>query len=45
MIDAILTNTVLPAISHEFLRKTMAGETLNGIRLAAANGSFEYRFD
>jgi type VI secretion system protein VasG len=45
MIDAILTNTVLPAISHEFLKRTMAGEALKGIRLAAANGSFEYRFD
>jgi type VI secretion system protein VasG len=45
MIDAILTNTVLPAISHEFLRKTMAGETLKGVQLVAVNGSFEYRFD
>jgi type VI secretion system protein VasG len=45
MIDAILTNTVLPAISHEFLRRTMAGEALNGVQLAAANGNFEYRFD
>jgi type VI secretion system protein VasG len=45
MIDAILTNTVLPAVSHEFLRRTMAGETLKGVQLAAANGDFEYRFD
>ncbi len=45
MIDAILTNTVLPAISHEFLRRTMAGEPLNGVQLAAVNGNFEYRFD
>jgi type VI secretion system protein VasG len=44
MIDAILTNTVLPAISHEFLKRTMAGETLKGVQLAATNGSFEYRF-
>ena len=45
MIDAILTNTVLPAISHEFLKRTMAGETLRGVQLAAANGNFEYRFE
>jgi len=45
MIDAILTNTVLPAISHEFLKRTIAGETMRGVRLAAANGSFDYRFD
>jgi type VI secretion system protein VasG len=45
MIDAILTNTVLPEISHEFLRRTMAGESLKGVQLAAANGNFEYRFE
>ena len=45
MIDAILTNTVLPAISREFLTRTMAGEPMNGVQLAVANGDFEYRFD
>jgi type VI secretion system protein VasG len=45
MIDAILTNTVLPEISHEFLKRTMAGEALKGVQLGAANGSFEYRFE
>jgi type VI secretion system protein VasG len=45
MIDAILTNTVLPAISREFLTRTMAGTALNGVRLAVAGGDFEYRFD
>jgi type VI secretion system protein VasG len=44
MIDAILTNTVLPAISREFLTRTMNGASLNGVRLAVANGDFEYRF-
>ena len=45
MIDAILTNTVLPAISREFLTRMMAGTALNGVRLAAAGGDFEYRFE
>jgi type VI secretion system protein VasG len=45
MIDAILTNTVLPAISREFLTRTMAGLALNGVRLAVADGDFAYRFD
>jgi len=45
MIDAILTNTILPEISHEFLRRTMEGKALKGVRLAAANGSFEYQFE
>ena len=45
MIDAILTNTVLPAISREFLTRTMAGTGLNGVRLAVTGGDFEYRFE
>jgi type VI secretion system protein VasG len=45
MIDAILTNTVLPAISREFLTRTMAGSALNGVRLAVADGDFAYRFE
>jgi type VI secretion system protein VasG len=45
MIDAILTNTVLPAISREFLTRTMAGLPLGAVRLAVANGDFAYRFD
>jgi type VI secretion system protein VasG len=44
MVDAILTNTVLPAISREFLTRTMAGTALNGVRLAVANGEFDYQF-
>jgi type VI secretion system protein VasG len=45
MIDAILTNTVLPAISREFLTRTMAGAALNGVRLEVEGGDFAYRFD
>jgi type VI secretion system protein VasG len=45
MIDAILTNTVLPAISREFLTRTMAGQPLNGVRLEVDAGEFAYRFD
>jgi type VI secretion system protein VasG len=45
MIDAILTNTVLPAISREFLTRTMAGAALSGVRLGVADGDFSYRFD
>jgi type VI secretion system protein VasG len=45
MIDAILTNTVLPAISREFLSRTMQGVELQGIRLKVANGDFAYQFE
>jgi type VI secretion system protein VasG len=45
MIDALLTNTVLPAISREFLTRTMAGASLHGVRLTVADGEFVYRFE
>jgi type VI secretion system protein VasG len=45
MVDAILTNTVLPAISQEFLRRTMEGATLGGVRLGVAGGDFTYLFE
>ncbi|NOT26807.1 MAG: type VI secretion system ATPase TssH [Acidobacteria bacterium] len=45
MIDAILTNTVLPAISREFLSRTMAGQPLVGIQLAVADNDFVYQFE
>jgi len=44
-IDAILTNAILPAISREFLIRTMEGSALGGVRLAVANGDFDYRFE
>jgi type VI secretion system protein VasG len=45
MIDAILTNTVLPEISHEFLKRTMEGAELKGIQLAVADKNFVYKFE
>jgi type VI secretion system protein VasG len=45
MIDTILTNTVLPAISREFLARTMAGSELSAVHLGVAGGDFAYRFE
>ena len=44
MIDAILTNTVLPAISEEYLIRTMNGGSLDRIHLGVENGQFSYQF-
>jgi type VI secretion system protein VasG len=44
MIDAILTNTVLPDISREFLNRAVAGQELHGVRLGVADGNFTYTF-
>ena len=45
IIDAILTNTVLPRISVEYLTRMSGGDELRGIELTAADGDFAYRFD
>ena len=45
MIDAILTNTVLPRISQEFLGRLAAGHALTGIGLSVRDGEFHYAFD
>ncbi len=44
MIDAILTNTMLPRISEEFLNRMLAGQPVRGIEVAVADGQFDYRF-
>jgi len=44
MIDAILTNTMLPDISREFLARMMDGRPIGRVGVAAANGVFQYSF-
>ena len=44
MIDAILTNTILPKLSEEYLRRTIDGKALQNINLGVANGDFSYDF-
>jgi type VI secretion system protein VasG len=45
MIDAILTNTVLPAIAHEFLTRLLSGHEATAVHLSAVDGDFRYGFD
>ncbi len=44
MIDAILTNTMLPAISHEFLTRMMEGKEVTSLHVGAEGGDFRYDF-
>jgi type VI secretion system protein VasG len=44
MIDAILTNTVLPRISEEFLNRLLRGEEIKGIEITVGDEQFQYRF-
>lgn len=45
MIDAILTNTMLPAISREMLTRLMSGSKLSQVKVSVSNGEFNYLFD
>ena len=45
MIDAILTNTVLPAVSTEFLQRLMEGRPMSRVHVKVDAGEFGYEFD
>ncbi|NOR69781.1 MAG: type VI secretion system ATPase TssH [Methylomarinum sp.] len=44
MIDAILTNTMLPSISTEFLTRMMEGKSIERVHVSVADGEFSYQF-
>ncbi len=44
MIDAILTNTMLPEISSEFLRRTISSESMSSIFVGVDGVDFDYRY-
>lgn len=45
MIDAIVTNTMLPDISNEFLRRLMEGNEVTKVAIDIKDGDFTYAFD
>ncbi|HOW75849.1 MAG TPA: type VI secretion system ATPase TssH [Candidatus Competibacteraceae bacterium] len=45
MVDAILTNTVLPVISAEFLNRIMAGQPVTRVQVQVQDSDFAYLFD
>ncbi|MGQ0565414.1 MAG: type VI secretion system ATPase TssH [Gemmobacter sp.] len=45
MIDAIVTNTMLPDISAEFLRRMMAGGEVRRVAIDVKDNDFTYSFD
>ena len=45
MIDTILTNTMLPDISREFLKRMMEGEEIREVKVGVDEGNFQYEFD
>ena len=45
MIDAILTNTMLPDVSRAFLQRMLEGKPVGGVHVGVVDGQFSYRFD
>ena len=45
MIDAILTNTVLPRVSEEFLGRLVDGRSIGKVEVGVCDGDFTYAFD
>ena len=45
VVDAILTNTVLPKISQEFLTRMMQGEKIDRVQVSIEDGEFKYGFE
>jgi type VI secretion system protein VasG len=44
MIDAILTNTMLPDISREFLNRMLQGKAIQRVQVGVREGAFDYVF-
>ncbi|HWO09858.1 MAG TPA: type VI secretion system ATPase TssH [Polyangiaceae bacterium] len=45
MIDAVLTNTLLPEISRELLLRTLDGRPIQKVAVTARDNAFEYSFE
>lgn len=45
VVDAILTNSVLPAVSRELLNRTLDGGKVERVAVSVADGKFKYNFD
>ncbi len=45
MVDAILTNTVLPKISEEFLLRMVEGKPIERVHVSVRDGEFGYGFE
>jgi type VI secretion system protein VasG len=45
MVDALITNTMLPEIGREFLSRLAAGTTVNRVHTSVKDGGFVFAFD
>jgi len=45
MVDALITNTMLPEIGREFLGRLVSGQPANRVHISVADGDFKFAFD
>ena len=45
MIDTILTNSLLPDMSREFLTRMLEGKALAGVRISSRDNELHYQFN
>jgi type VI secretion system protein VasG len=45
MIDAILTNTMLPDLSRSFLERLLEGRAIKGVKVGVKDAAFDYVFE
>jgi len=45
MVDAMITNTMLPEIGREFLGRLAAGQEIKRVHISVKDGNFAYAFD
>jgi type VI secretion system protein VasG len=45
MVDALITNTLLPEIGREFLNRLVAGSAIRRVHVGANDGNFTFAFD
>ncbi len=45
MVDALITNTLLPEVGREFLTRLMNGGTINRVHVSVADNNFKFAFD
>jgi type VI secretion system protein VasG len=45
MVDALITNTLLPEIGREFLTRLMNGSAINRVHVSVVDNGFAFAFD
>jgi hypothetical protein len=45
MVEAMITNTMLPVIGKEFLSRLASGTEIKRVHASVKDGDFEYAFD